>query len=200
MLNVECGKSGDENKNFFDEIVMKLCEECYEVVLCNELGEEKVEFGVVLWSFVENKERGSEGCEDMLIEDVNMFVSYEIVRECINFGLENEREWKILEINDDILMKNVVGDGVDGDNMVLNKMVVEEVEIIDLNENIKENEIKRNEGVLVKIVIWDLSDLELMLRNIVKENGEEEFLVKKMSDKNEGKLEINDDWLIINVY
>ena len=198
--NVKHGKSGDENKNFSDETAMKSCEECHEVVSRNELGEEKVELGVVPRSLVENKERGSEGCEDMLIEDVNTFVSLETARECTKLGLENEKERKILEINDDTLVKNVARDGVDGDNMVLNKTVVEEVERIDSNENIKENEAKRNEGVPVKIVTRDLSDLALISRNTAKENGEEELSAKKMSDKNEGKLEINDDRLIINVH
>ena len=198
--NVEHGKSGDENKNFSDETAMKSCEECDEVVSRIELGEEKVELGVVPRSLVENKERGSEGCEDMLIEDVNTFVSHETARECTKLGLENERERKILEINDDTLVKNVARDDVDGDNMVSNKTVVEEVETIDSNENIKENETKRNEGVPVKIVTRDLSDLEPISRNTAKENGEEELSAKKMSDKNEGKLEINDDRLIINVH
>ena len=198
--NVEHGKSGDENKNFSDETAMKSCEECDEVVSRIELGEEKVELGVVPRSLVENKERGSEGCEDMLIEDVNTFVSHETARECTKLGLENERERKILEINDDTLVKNVARDDVDGDNMVSNKTVVEEVETIDSNENIKENETKRNEGVPVKIVTRDLSDLEPMSRNTAKENGEEELSAKKMSDKNEGKLEINDDRLVINVH
>ena len=198
--NVKHGKSGDENKNFSDETAMKSCEECDEVVSRIELGEEKVELGVVPRSLVENKERGSEGCEDMLIEDVNTFVSHETARECTKLGLENERERKILEINDDTLVKNVARDDVDGDNMVSNKTVVEEVETIDSNENIKENETKRNEGVPVKIVTRDLSDLEPMSRNTAKENGEEELSAKKMSDKNEGKLEINDDRLIINVH
>ena len=198
--NVKHGKSGDENKNFSDETAMKSCEECDEVVSRIELGEEKVELGVVPRSLVENKERGSEGCEDMLIEDVNTFVSHETARECTKLGLENERERKILEINDDTLVKNVARDDVDGDNMVSNKTVVEEVETIDSNENIKENETKRNEGVPVKIVTRDLSDLEPISRNTAKENGEEELSAKKMSDKNEGKLEINDDRLIINVH
>ena len=198
--NVEHGKSGDENKNFSDETAMKSCEECDEVVSRIELGEEKVELGVVPRSLVENKERGSEGCEDMLIEDVNTFVSHETARECTKLGLENERERKILEINDDTLVKNVARDDVDGDNMVSSKTVVEEVETIDSNENIKENETKRNEGVPVKIVTRDLSDLEPISRNTAKENGEEELSAKKMSDKNEGKLEINDDRLIINVH
>ena len=198
--NVEHGKSGDENKNFSDETAMKSCEECHEVVSRNELGEEKVELGVVPRSLVENKERGSEGCEDMLIEDVNTFVSHETARECTKLGLENEKERKILEINDDTLVKNVARDGVDGDNMVSNKTVVEEVETIDSNENIRENETKRNEGVPVKIVTRDLSDLALISRNTAKENGEEELSAKKMSDKNEGKLEINDDRLVINVH
>ena len=198
--NVEHGKSGNENKDFSDETAMKSCEECHEVVSRNELGEEKVELGVVPLNPVENKERGSEGCEDVLIEDVNTFVSHETARECTNLGLENERERKILEINDDTLMKNVAGDGVDGDNMVSNKTVVEEVETIDSNENIKENETKRNEGVPVKTVTRDLSDLALISRNTAKENGEEELSAKKMSDKNEGTLEINDDRLVTNVH
>lgn len=198
--NVEHGKSGNENKDFSDETAMKSCEECHELVSRNELGEEKVELGVVPLNPVEDKERGSEGCEDVLIEDVNTFVSHETARECTNLGLENERERKILEINDDTLVKNVARDDVDGDNMVSNKTVVEEVETIDSNENIKENETKRNEGVPVKIVTRDLSDLEPMSRNTAKENGEEELSAKKMSDKNEGKLEINDDRLIINVH
>lgn len=198
--NVEHGKSGNENKDFSDETALKSCEECHEVVSRNELGEEKVELGVVPLNPVEDKERGSEGCEDVLIEDVNTFVSHETARECTNLGLENERERKILEINDDTLVKNVARDDVDGDNMVSNKTVVEEVETIDSNENIKENETKRNEGVPVKIVTRDLSDLEPMSRNTAKENGEEELSAKKMSDKNEGKLEINDDRLIINVH
>ena len=198
--NVEHGKSGNENKDFSDETAMKSCEECHEVVSRNELGEEKVELGVVPLNPVENKERGSEGCEDVLIEDVNTFVSHETARECTNLGLENERERKILEINDDTLMKNVAGDGVDGDNMVSNKTVVEEVETIDSNENIKENETKRNEGIPVKTVTRDLSDLALISRNTAKENGEEELSAKKMSDKNEGTLEINDDRLVTNVH
>ena len=198
--NVEHGKSGDENKNFSDETAMKSCEECHEVVSRNKLGEEKVELGVVPRNPVENKERGSEGCKDVLIEDVNTFFSHETARECTKLGLENEREQKILEINDDTLVKNVARDGVDGDNMVLYKTVVEEVERTDSNENIRENETKRNEGLPVKIVTRDLSDLEPISRNTAKENGEEELSAKKISDKNEGKLEINDDRLVINVH